>query len=88
MERKKTSVASKEKPNTAPRRNGTKQTGSSVPMRAAILLLILSLALFVFLWNYWIKDIFAPAERIELPDFVGNNYDSMERDPDIIKLYN
>ena len=52
MERKKTSVASKEKPNTAPRRDGTKKTGRSVPVRAAILLLIFSLLVCSGIFTY------------------------------------
>lgn len=52
MGRKKTSVASKEKPNTAPRRDGTKKTGRSVPVRAAILLLIFSLLVCSGIFTY------------------------------------
>jgi serine/threonine-protein kinase len=47
-------------------------------------LLLLTVFLFVFLWNYWIKDLFSPAERIDLPTFVGQRYDDMIRDADSI----
>ena len=56
-------------------------------LSGSFLLLSLALALFVFLWNYWVKDIFSPADRIELPNFVGMSYESLERDPEIMKLY-
>ncbi len=47
-------------------------------------LLLLTLFLFVFLWNFWIKDLFSPAERIDLPKFVGSRYDDVIRDSDSI----
>ena len=31
----------------------------------------------VFLWDYWLGDIFSVAQRIDIPDFVGNNYESI-----------
>lgn len=39
--------------------------------------LVTAIALFVFLWNFWLREIFSPAERITLPNFVGSNYDSL-----------
>ena len=56
-------------------------------LSGAFLVLALALGLFYFLWNYWVKDIFTPAERIPLPDFVGRNYEQMANDPDLLKLY-
>ena len=47
-------------------------------------LLVMTVALFVFLWNFWIKDLFSPAERIDLPKFVGSRYDDVIRDADSI----
>ena len=47
-------------------------------------LLLLSLGLFVFLWNFWVKDLFSPAERLDLPNFVGSRYDDVIRDADSI----
>jgi len=29
----------------------------------------------VFLWNYWLKDLFSEPMRIDIPQFVGENYD-------------
>ena len=43
-------------------------------------LLLLTLFLFIFLWNFWIRDLFSPAERIDLPTFVGSRYDDVIRD--------
>lgn len=47
-------------------------------------LLILALALFVFLWNFWVKDLFSPAERIELPNFIMQKYDDVIKSADPI----
>lgn len=40
-------------------------------------LLFVFSALFIFLWNFWLKEVFYPSERIELPDFVGLNYEAV-----------
>ena len=47
-------------------------------------LLLVSIFLFVFLWNFWVKDLFSPAERVDLPDFVGSRYDDVVRNADPI----
>lgn len=49
--------------------------------------MVLSIGLFVFLWNFWLKDVFAPAERIEVPDFVGDNYESVTSNAEFAALY-
>ena len=47
-------------------------------------LLIVAVALFVFLWKFWVRDLFSPAERVDLPNFVGSRYDEVVRDADPI----
>lgn len=39
--------------------------------------LIFLIAVFIFLWNYWLKDIFSVAERVDVPDFVGQSYEDI-----------
>ena len=46
--------------------------------------LLLTVFLFVFLWNFWVRDLFSPAERIDLPTFVGSRYEDVVRDADPI----
>ena len=46
--------------------------------------LLLTVFLFVFLWNFWVRDLFSPAERIDLPTFVGRRYEDVVRDADPI----
>jgi len=50
--------------------------------------LLTALALIVFLWQFWLEDIFSPAERIDLPSFVGRSYDTLVNDAQLNTLYN
>lgn len=56
-------------------------------LSGSFLLLALCIAVFAFLWKYWIADIFAPAERFALPNFVGESYEKLENDPEILSKY-
>ena len=51
-------------------------------------LILLAVALFSALWNFWLREIFLPAERIELPNFVGTNYEYVINNPDLSSRYN
>ena len=46
------------------------------------------LVLFVFLWNFWLRDIFSAADRVELPNFVGYSYDVLANDVQLCSRYN
>ena len=50
--------------------------------------LLTASALIVFLWHFWLEDIFSPAERINLPNFVGGSYNDLENDAQLNTLYN
>ncbi|MBR4579499.1 MAG: Stk1 family PASTA domain-containing Ser/Thr kinase [Oscillospiraceae bacterium] len=39
--------------------------------------MVFILALGIFLWNYWLKDVFSVNERITIPNFVGSYYDTI-----------
>ncbi len=56
-------------------------------MSGAVGVLVFMVAVFVFLWNYWLRDIFSVAERIELPSFVGQNYEDVVNDGSLRNLY-
>lgn len=51
-------------------------------------LLALCVAVFVFLWNFWIKDVFSQAERVSLPNFVNSYYDTVVSNSDPIYRFN
>ena len=42
----------------------------------------------VFLWNYWLKDIFSPGQRITIPNFVGSYYDTIINSKNFTKSFN
>lgn len=44
--------------------------------------------LFSYLWSFWLGDIFAPAERLNLPKFVGIDYEAVVQNHDLAELYN
>ena len=50
-------------------------------------LLLCCVGIFAFLWNFWLADIFAPAERISLPDFTGYNYEQLVNNPEYNSVY-
>ena len=49
--------------------------------------LVLSISLFIFLWTCWLRDIFSPAERVELPNFTGSNYEAVVNNAELAALY-
>lgn len=49
--------------------------------------LLVIIALFIFLWNFWIADLFKEAERVEIPNFVGKNYEDVANDRAYTGLY-
>ena len=50
--------------------------------------LLVGIGLIVFLWNFWLQEIFAPAQRIDLPNFVGQDYNTLVNDPQLNSIYN
>lgn len=49
--------------------------------------LLVIVALCIFLWNYWIGDLFKEAERVEIPNFVGQSYDSVINSSEYKNIY-
>ncbi len=47
-----------------------------------------ALGLFVFVWQYWLVDIFSDAVRVEVPAFVGKNIDDISSDTGLEEIYN
>ena len=56
-------------------------------MSGAVGVLVFMVAVFVFLWNYWLRDIFSAAERIDLPNFVGADYEDVVNNSSYRELY-
>lgn len=49
--------------------------------------LLAVVSLFVFLWDFWLDEVFSPAERIALPNFVGNNYEQLSKNVELDSMY-
>lgn len=49
--------------------------------------IVLSILLFAFLWDFWLGEIFSPAERIILPNFIGSNYQAVVENADLAAMY-
>ena len=41
------------------------------------IVLVVALALFGWLWNYWLGDLFSEPERVTIPNFVGSSYEEI-----------
>ncbi len=52
------------------------------------LLLVLCLGLFKYLWDFWLYDVFSPAVRIPLQNFIGMNYSQIESNSELLSRYN
>ena len=50
-------------------------------------LLAMAVAMFVFLWNFWLRDVFEPTQRMELPNFVGSSYETISHDVSLTSKY-
>ncbi len=51
------------------------------------LVTLFALGLFVFVWNYWLDDIFRDAERVEIPAFVGYDVDDITSNEAMTELF-
>ncbi len=43
---------------------------------------------FVFVWNYWLGEIFRDAERVSVPDFIGESMEQIISDETMTNLFN
>lgn len=52
------------------------------------LVLAFIIAVFVFLWNYWLRDIFEEPSRISMPDFTGDYWEDIKAGEEFEKMFN
>lgn len=57
------------------RRRRRAKTVSTLSGIFGVLIFILFVG--VFLWNYWLNDLFSEAQRVEIPNFVGEDYETI-----------
>lgn len=51
------------------------------------LVLLFALGLFVFVWKYWLEEIFSDGERMAVPSFVGQTVDDVTADEGMTELF-
>jgi serine/threonine-protein kinase len=49
--------------------------------------LLVIVALCMFLWNYWLGDLFKEAERVDIPAFIGQDYEEVINDSSYKNIY-
>ena len=49
--------------------------------------LVFMIAVFIFLWNYWLKDIFSVAERVNVPSCGGMDYQEVIDNPNYTSIF-
>jgi serine/threonine-protein kinase len=53
-----------------------------------LLVLLFAAAVFLFLWNYWLKDLFSEPVKITIPNFVGTHYEELMDNREFQDIYN
>ena len=62
---------------------------AKVSLLSGILLALgFAVAVFVFLWNYWLRDLFSDPVKISIPSFVGSELEDVQNNKEFQKLYN
>ncbi len=65
-----------------------RRRANTVSMLSGILIVLaFAVAIFVFLWNYWLGDLFSEAVRVNIPNFVGSNYEEIINNKDFKDIY-
>ena len=68
-------------------RRRSRASAISMLLGFAIVLMFI-VGLFVFVWNYWLGEVFRDAERVSVPDFVGESVEYITNDEDMLSLFN
>ena len=53
-----------------------------------LLVVVFAVLVFAALWNYFLKDLFSEAVRINIPNFVGSDYEDIINNREFQSLYN
>ncbi len=51
------------------------------------LVIAFAIGLFTFVWKYWLEEIFSEAERMSVPNFVGQTEESIVSDPAMEEIF-
>ena len=64
-----------------------RKSGAVSWLSGSFFLLVAAVFLLVFVYRFWLQDLFSPAVRVTLPDFVGKNFESVYADPEMQETY-
>lgn len=53
-----------------------------------LLVLVFAIAVFSFLWSYWLQDLFSTPVKVSVPNFVGSEYEDIINDKELTRIYN
>ncbi|MBR1659792.1 MAG: Stk1 family PASTA domain-containing Ser/Thr kinase [Oscillospiraceae bacterium] len=56
-------------------------------LTGALLVLVFAIAVFLFLWNYWLRDLFAEPRWISIHDFSGKTYEDIINNEELAEIY-
>ena len=71
-------------------RDVKKRAASTTTLVGIVCIVVVLVVLLIFMWNYFLRDIFAPPERemITIPNFVNRLYNDVIRDRDYDEFFN
>ena len=64
-----------------------RRAGKVSLLTGILLVLVFGIAVFLFLWNYWLKDLFAEPRRISVLDFSGWTYEDIINNEELSHIY-
>ena len=69
-------------------RRNRRKAGRTGVMVGVVIVLLFAVVLFLFMWRFFLKDIFNPkTETMEIPNFVGKMYTAVQNDPEYKDLF-
>ncbi len=66
----------------------SRRAGKVSLLSGIFLVLVFIVAVFAFLWSYWLDDLFADSERINIPNFAGSDYEDIIHNSEFTSIYN
>ncbi|NLW66087.1 MAG: Stk1 family PASTA domain-containing Ser/Thr kinase [Clostridiales bacterium] len=70
------------------RRESKKRSRKVGSLTGAALIGVFLVALVFFIWSFWLRDIFSEGQRVEIPDFIGQNSDEIVNSEAYADIFN
>lgn len=65
-----------------------RRRANTVSMLSGILIVLaFAVAIFIFLWNYWLSGLFSEPVRVNIPNFIGSDYEDIINNKDFKDIY-